>query len=60
MLTESELNEVKGLLHYLNNSMTQLKPDDVKLIDANGEHAATVGMAPHAEGYVLKEVPVQP
>lgn len=43
-LTEAELNFVKGLTHYLNESRP---PDaelavEAKLIDANGEHVGTV------------------
>lgn len=45
-LTEKELNCVKGLVHYLNESMSVGDSDEIaieaRLIDANGEHVGTV------------------
>jgi len=60
VLTEQELGQVKGLLHYLNESMAgEIKPNDIDLIDSNGERAATIGFDASAMAYVLKAVYVQ-
>jgi hypothetical protein len=57
MLTEKELNAVKGLLHYLNNNVTEdIRLDDAKLIDANGEDVAIVGWDAGVAEYVLKGI----
>lgn len=56
MLTESELNQVKGLLHYLNAMSGEIKADDIKMIDSNGEEAAVLGYDVDADEFVLKSV----
>lgn len=56
MLTQSELNQVKGLLFYLNAMSGEIKPDDIKLIDSNGEEAAVLGFDGQAGEFVLKSV----
>lgn len=56
MLTCSEVNEIQGLLKYLEN-LTEVSPEDITLIDANGEPCAVVGPdSSGGAGYVLKKV----
>jgi hypothetical protein len=58
MLTVPEINEIQGLLKYLEQNLHHLKPDDITLIDSNGEQAAVVGYDGDGGSYVIKEVPV--
>lgn len=54
MLTSAEINEVQGLLRYLEN-LKHLRPDDITLIDSNGQPAAVIGYDETVEP-VLKAV----
>lgn len=56
MLTSKELNEVQGLIHYLNSNLKLLKPDNIKLIDSNGEASAELQYAVSVGEYVLVNV----
>jgi hypothetical protein len=58
MLTVPEINEIQGLLKYLEQNLHHLKPDDITLIDSNGEQAAVVAYDGDGGSYVLKEAPV--
>jgi hypothetical protein len=54
-ITESELNALKGLLHYLNTNMSPTDSEiglNITVIDSNGEKLATVGY--DEPGYVLR------
>lgn len=50
MINESEINAIKGLMHYLNGNLGSDKSDlsfDVTIIDSNGE---TVGRVENVGG----------
>lgn len=58
-LSEQELNEVKGLMHYLNANMSPNQGTlvaDVKLTDAAGQPAGGIewNAADAGAGYVLR------
>jgi hypothetical protein len=57
-LAEAELNQVKGLLHYLNQHFSPSDSGlaaDVTLTDSNGENVGLVSWEPEpGAGYVLR------
>jgi hypothetical protein len=58
MITENELNKIKGLIHYLNENLAGDGPyaDDIDLICDDGEAHATIAYDAGVSGYVLKSV----
>lgn len=55
MLNVKELNEVQGLLKYLNDNMDDVKPNDFAMVDSNGSVVARLGCVDGT--YELLEVP---
>lgn len=56
-ISETELNSVKGLLHYLNENLRPTEGMDVeaKLTDSNGESLGTIAYEGEpGAGYVLR------
>lgn len=43
ILNENELNEIKGLLHYLNSAMNgSVQPDKITMVDSSGENVGFI------------------
>ena len=56
-VSEQDLNQIKGLLHYLNQNLQPIDGlgADVTLIDANGEPAAIITWEQEpGAGYVVR------
>ena len=55
-ISEQELNTIKGLLHYLNESLPHGHAQidvEAELTDANGESLGSIRWEPNTERYVL-------
>lgn len=57
MVTERELNAIKGLLHYLNENVAPPTEAglsvEVKLIDSNGDSLGVIDWSSSTEAYCL-------
>lgn len=57
VLTSVELAEIAGFVRYINDYVRSVRPEDITLIDSNGEPCAVIGCDEDGSGdVVLKKV----